>query len=186
VPRLLDNRATRYLFQSYMLRHKLGDGPFTRWFSAGMASTRRDYEAALAEQAEILQVVDAFFQRYALWLLPVSMGEAIPRQRRGSPIDVGGRAVPYSVYLGAYTVPTTAFETPVLTMPIGFGPTGMPIGSPTGSCSTRPSGPCPDTSPSASRRRWRAPLPSATSRRAALLALAVALARRRGRRGGTR
>jgi amidase len=128
VPRLLDNRATRYLFQSYMLRHKLGDGPFTRWFSAGMASTRRDYEAALAEQAEILQVVDAFFQRYALWLLPVSMGEAIPLQRRGSPIDVGGRAVPYSVYLGAYTVPTTAFETPVLTMPIGFGPTGMPIG----------------------------------------------------------
>lgn len=128
MPRLLDNPLTRGLFQSYMLRYKLGEGPFAKHFSAGMVSTRRQYEKALAEQEEIFRKVDAFFQRYALWLLPVAMGEAIKRQRRGSPIDVGGRAVPYSVYLGAYTVPTTAFETPVLTMPIGYGPSGMPIG----------------------------------------------------------
>jgi amidase len=128
MPAPLRNRATRYLFQAYMLRYKLGDGPFTKWFSAGMNSTRGQYEAALAQQDEILRTVDSFFQRYALWLLPVCMGEAIPRQRRGSPIDVDGKAVPYSVYLGAYTVPTTAFGTPVLTMPIGFGAAGMPIG----------------------------------------------------------
>lgn len=128
VPSLLNNRVTRFLFDSYMLRYKLGNGPFRRWFTAGMASTRRDYEAALAQQSEILQTVDAFFERHALWLLPVCMGEAIRRQRRGSPIMVGARAVPYSAYLGAYTVPTTTFETPVLTLPIGFGAAGMPIG----------------------------------------------------------
>lgn len=128
VPRLLNNPATRFLFQSYMLRYKLGDGPFTKWFSAGMAATQRSYEAALAQHKEILGTIDAFFQRYALWLLPVCMGEAIPVQRRGSPIEVAGTAVPYSVYLGSYTVPTTTFGTPVLTMPIGFGLAGMPIG----------------------------------------------------------
>lgn len=128
VPPMLDNPATRFLFKSYMLRYKLGDGPFTKWFSAGMGSTRRAYERALARQQEMLQKIDSFFQRYALWLMPVCMGEAITRQRRGSPIDVDGKAVPYSVYLGAYTVPTTAFETPVLTAPIGFGPAGLPIG----------------------------------------------------------
>jgi Asp-tRNA(Asn)/Glu-tRNA(Gln) amidotransferase A subunit family amidase len=42
--------------------------------------------------------------------------------------NLNGTAVPYSRYLGAYTVPTTVFETPVLTIPIGFGRGGMPIG----------------------------------------------------------
>jgi amidase len=128
VPALANNRFTRFLFESYMLRYKLGDGPATKWFSAGMSATRREYEDALAQQQQMLRSVDAFFARYALWLLPVCMGEAIPRQRRGTPIQVDGRAVPYSMYLGAYTVPTTVLETPALTIPLGQGRTGLPIG----------------------------------------------------------
>jgi amidase len=128
LPSLARNRATRYLFQAYMLRHKLGEGPFEQRFSAGMNASRKAYEDALAEQRAMHAVLDAFFARYALWIMPVSMGEAITRQPHGSPIVVDGVAVPYSVYLGAYTVPTTAFETPVLTMPIGFGAAGMPVG----------------------------------------------------------
>ena len=111
-----------------MLRYKLGDGPFTACFSAGMVASRAQYGAALARQTQICTTVDAFLQQYAMWILPVSMGEAIVRQRRGSPIDVDGEPVPYSVYLGAYTVPTTLFETPVLTAPIGLAPSGMPVG----------------------------------------------------------
>lgn len=128
IPWPANNRLSRYLFEAYMLRYKLGDGPFTKWFSAGMALSRRGYEDALAEQAEMIRAVDAFFERYACWILPVAMGEAISRQRRGDPIDVNGTAVPYSHYLGAYTVPTTVFETPVLTIPIGLGRGDMPIG----------------------------------------------------------
>lgn len=128
IPWPANNRLSRYLFEAYMLRYKLGDGPFTKWFSAGLALSRRGYEDALAEQAEMIRTVDDFFQRYACWILPVAMGEAIPRQRRGDPIDVNGTAVPYSHYLGAYTVPTTVFETPVLTIPIGLGRGNMPIG----------------------------------------------------------
>lgn len=128
LPRPLSNALTRYLFDAYMLRYKLGEGPFRRWFSAGLRSRRGEYEAALRRHEEILRIVDGFFERYALWLLPVAMGEAIPRQRGGAPIQVEGRAVPYSQYLGAYTVPTTAFQTPVLTAPIGLAPSGMPIG----------------------------------------------------------
>ncbi len=128
VPWPANNRLSRSLFEAYMLRYKLGDGPFTKWFSAGMALSHRGYEDALAEQEEIFRTVSDFFTHYACWILPVSMGEAIPRQHRGSPIDVNGTAVPYSQYLGAYTVPTTLFETPVLTIPIGVGRGNMPIG----------------------------------------------------------
>jgi Asp-tRNA(Asn)/Glu-tRNA(Gln) amidotransferase A subunit family amidase len=135
-PPLLKNRFSRALFQSYMLRYKLGEGPFTQYFGTGMLKSQREYEDALAEREKILQSVDGFFQRYDLWLLPVSMGEAIRSQRRGSPIQTEGesegqvdrKTVPYSLYLGAYTIPTTTFGTPVLTIPIGFGTSGLPIG----------------------------------------------------------
>jgi amidase len=128
VPGLANNPLTRFLFRSYMLRYKLGDGPLSTCFAAGITASRRAYEDALAEQQQMIGAVDAFFERHALWLMPVAMGEAIVRQRRGTAINVGGRAVPYSVYLGAYTVPTTTFETPALTMPIGLSRAGLPIG----------------------------------------------------------
>ena len=152
LPARANNRLSRYVFTSYMLKHKLGDGPMTQWFAAGMTATRAAYEEALAQQQAIFRQLDAFFDRYAVWLLPVCMGEAIVRQRRGSPIQVdaqvdaqadaqvdaqagapggakgGKRSVLYSQYLGAYNVPTTVFETPALTLPIGLSAHGLPIG----------------------------------------------------------
>lgn len=127
-PPPFNNAATRYLFDAYMLRRNLGEGPFRKWFLGGMKATPREYEAARVQRQELLRTVDDFFSRYTLWILPVAMGEAIKTQPRGSDILEDGRSVPYSVYLGSYTVPTTAYGTPVLTAPIGFGERGMPIG----------------------------------------------------------
>lgn len=127
MPFPISTRPFRALFEWYMLRRKLGDGPVTTHLAAGLALRRAGYEAALAEQQLMLRRVDEFFQRYACWILPVAMGGAIRRQRGGAPITDGGTAVPYTQYLGAYTVPTTAFETPALTLPIGIGAAGLPI-----------------------------------------------------------
>lgn len=128
MPPLAKNRATRFLFESYMLRRNLGEGPFLKWMKTGIEASEREYQAVLKEREEVLRRVDDFFGRHTLWLLPVAMGEAIRTQPRGTPIEMDGKAYPYSVYLGSYTVPTTAFGTPVLTAPIGFGPSGLPIG----------------------------------------------------------
>jgi amidase len=128
MPGPLANRYTRALFKKYMLFKRLGDGPAATTLAAGVAIDGPGYAAALAEQAEMQRLADAFFVRHALWILPVSMGEAIRRQRGGGPIDVDGTPVPYSIYAGAYTVPTTVLETPALTIPIGAGRGGMPIG----------------------------------------------------------
>lgn len=127
-PPLLKTGAARWLFSAYMLHYKLGDGPATKWFKQGMAASRDESAAALAQRKKMLAVVDAFFKRYALWIVPVCMGEAIRRQRRGTAIEAEGKTFPYSFYLGAYTIPTTVFGTPVLTAPIGLGSTGLPIG----------------------------------------------------------
>ncbi len=128
MPSWLRGRLGQRLYVAYMLRHNLGDGPFTTWFQRGMQASPAEYEASLIEHAQQLQVVDSFFSKTDLWILPVAMGEAIRRQPRGDAIQVGGQAVPYSLYLGAYTVPTTAYGTPVLTAPIGYADSGLPIG----------------------------------------------------------
>lgn len=128
MPGIARNGATHLMFSSYMLHRNLGNGPFTKWFKTGMDASRSQYEAALAMRQEMLRAVDDFFARYTLWILPVAMGEAIQTQERGTPISRDGKAIPYSVYLGSYTVPTTSFGTPVLTAPVGFAPSGMPIG----------------------------------------------------------
>lgn len=127
MPFPIGTRPFRALFEWYMLRRKLGEGPVTTHLGAGLALDRAGYGEALAEQQQMLQRVDAFFQRYSCWILPVAMGEAIRRQRGGAPINDGTTAVPYTQYLGAYTVPTTAFETPALTLPIGIGQAGLPV-----------------------------------------------------------
>lgn len=128
MPRPLQAGFLRSLFHSYMLRRNLGNGPFTHWFTVGMDATEAQYQAAIAERQTLLRTVDSYFSTHDLWIQPVSMGEAIRRQPRGDDLLVEGRPVPYSRYLGAYTVPTTAYGTPVLTAPIGFADSGMPIG----------------------------------------------------------
>lgn len=128
IPRPLRVGLLRSAFHAYMLRYNLGNGPFTRWFTVGMDATEAQYQAAIADRQNLLRTVDSYFSNQDLWILPVSMGEAIRRQPRGDDLLVDGRRVPYSQYLGAYTVPTTAYGTPVLTAPIGYADSGLPIG----------------------------------------------------------
>jgi amidase len=128
VPWILRGRIMRALFAAYMLRRNLGSGPFTTWFSVGMRASEAEYQAAIAERQTLLATIDSYFAQNDLWILPVAMGEAIVRQPRGDDIVVDGQPVPYSRYLGAYTVPTTAYGTPVLTAPIGYADSGLPIG----------------------------------------------------------
>lgn len=127
-PWYLRNAVGRFLFCAYMLYYKLGRGPFTTWFKAGLTASPAAYERALADWREYLRIVDAFFAEWDLWILPVSRGEAIRKQRRGHPITVDGKTWSYSEYLGAYTVPTTPLGTPALTLPVGITPAGLPIG----------------------------------------------------------
>ena len=128
IPKPLRRGFLRTLFDAYMLRYNLGEGPFKKWFSVGMDASEAEYGAAVNERKSLLSIVDSYFSENDLWILPVAMGEAIRRQPRGDDIVVNGRPVPYSVYLGSYTVPTTAYGTPVLTAPIGYADSGLPIG----------------------------------------------------------
>ena len=126
LPALFKTRLGGALLIAYLLRLKLGNGPFTKWIAKGIRSSVMEYQRALAELTQIRTSTDDFFGRFDLWLLPVSPAKAIKRQRYGFAISSGGKRIPYSEYLGSYLVPTAAMGTPALALPM-VNATGFPM-----------------------------------------------------------
>jgi amidase len=93
-----------------------------------MTATKVQYTEARQRHENVLKIIDQFFQEFDLWMLPVSPSAAILRTACGKPISTPQGKIEYSRYLGAYTIPTTMYGTPVLTCPIGKDHDGMPIG----------------------------------------------------------
>jgi amidase len=112
----------------WMLRRRLGRGPFSTHFKNGMFASDAAYAETCARRAIILETVDRFFSEHALWILPVSPSSAIPRSWCGKTIQTAEGKFDYSTYLGSYIVPTTVLGTPVLTFPIGADHDQMPVG----------------------------------------------------------
>src|SRR5688572_17717472 len=80
-------------------------------------SPRPVYHEGLARRDELMRAADALFVRHDLWMLPVSPGVAIRRQRPGRAVHTAAGPVPYSRYLGQYLCPTAAIGTPALVVP---------------------------------------------------------------------
>ena len=127
-PALLRNRPAMRAFAAWFLAYRLGSGPLTTHFRRGLLASEAEYREGLARRDELMRAVDAFLGRYDLWVLPVSPGVAIRRQRPGRPIQTAGGPVSYSRYLGQYLCPTAVIGTPSLVVPAGFGEGGMPVG----------------------------------------------------------
>jgi amidase len=126
LPWILRTKIGNFLFTGYLLRIKLGNGPFTKWIAKGIGSSRSEYQSALKELEEIRKRTDGFFEKFDLWILPISPSVAIKRQRFGFPIQFRGRKISYSEFLGSYLVPTATLGTPALALPIKRD-TGLPI-----------------------------------------------------------
>jgi amidase len=127
-PALLRSQLALRAFAAWFLSYRLGDGPLTTHFRRGLLAAEAEYREALAQRDELVQAVDAFFGRHDLWVLPVSPGVAIRRQRPGRPVRTDGGPVPYSRYLGQYLCPTAMLGTPALVVPAGLGAGGLPVG----------------------------------------------------------
>jgi amidase len=113
----------------WTLDHRMGPGPFTRYFKNGLLASNAEYAAACARRSATLETVDRFFSEHSLWILPVSPSAAIPRAWCGKTIRTGAGEFDYSTYLGSYLGPTTVLGTPALACPIGTDHDGMPVGA---------------------------------------------------------
>lgn len=117
-PWIFKTKIGSLLLIAYLLRLKLGNGPFTKWIAKGIRSSCKEYESALLELSEIRKATDQFFEENDLWILPISPAKAIRRQRYGFPIKTADRKWSYSDFLGSYLVPTATMGTPALALPL--------------------------------------------------------------------
>lgn len=127
VPGILKTAPGRFLLELYLLDYRLGRGPMTQAFKAGLRASRARYEEALAEMEDVRVAADRFFAQCDLWIAPVSPSVAFRRQFRGRPIGLGEERIAYTHFNGTYLAPTTVPGTPALAIPVGAGASGLPI-----------------------------------------------------------
>lgn len=128
IPKLFRNGLIKRALAWWLLDRRLGQGKFSTHFRSGLFATHAQYNTAMAEREIIFKKVEAFFTKHSTWILPVARGPAFLLKDSGHSILSEGKEFSYADYVGAFTVPTVSLGTPVLTIPIGFTSTGLPIG----------------------------------------------------------
>ena len=88
----------------------------------------KEYFFALTDRDTFTVELDQALQPWDVWLCPVSATPAFSHRPTGTAIDVDGRKVPYVLASGGYTMPFALTGHPVVVIPIGTTPAGLPIG----------------------------------------------------------
>ncbi len=115
-----------------LLRHGtyfgLGRTRWTRGLRGGLSMDPRRFVRALAARDEMITALERFLARFDAWMLPVSPTAAFPHMRSGKPIVIDGVKVAYTTAVGAYSAPFNLTGSPVVVVPAGRTPEGMPVG----------------------------------------------------------
>ncbi|MFN0094873.1 MAG: amidase [Dehalococcoidia bacterium] len=93
-----------------------------------VGATYRLHAALLAERDFALAAVEALLADADALLLPVCITPAIAHAKTGDPIEVEGKLLDYWLVGTAYTGPFNLTGSPVVVLPAGRSPEGLPIG----------------------------------------------------------
>lgn len=108
----------------------LGEVPVVRAWRRVLSApfTMRRYAEVLARRDRIVAAADEIFAACDAVLCPVSATPAIPHVAGPPMVDVDGTAVSYWMAVGAYAAPFNLTGNPVVVVPMGMSPEGLPIG----------------------------------------------------------
>ncbi|MDJ0616805.1 MAG: amidase [Calothrix sp. MO_192.B10] len=96
--------------------------------SVSLSQNLKGYFAALTERDFLIAQMDAALEPWDAVLCPVAMTPAFTHRPMGTPVDVEGKKIPYTMASGAYTIPFALTGHPVVVIPIGQTQDGLPIG----------------------------------------------------------
>ncbi|MGL4620031.1 MAG: amidase, partial [Chroococcidiopsis sp.] len=88
----------------------------------------KGYYAALTQRDRFIAEMDAELEPWDALTCPVAMTPAFTHRLQGEAVVIDGRKVPYQMASGAYTKPFSLTGHPVVVIPVGYTPDGLPIG----------------------------------------------------------
>ncbi len=103
----------------------------SRWTEAiaqGMKLSLEQYLRLWDERDRFLHQMDRVLAAWDGWLCPVAPLPAIPHCPTGTPLQIQGHSYPYADVFGMYLGTTAMLATPVVTFPIGWSRTRLPVG----------------------------------------------------------
>ncbi|MEC4817887.1 MAG: amidase [Scytonema sp. PMC 1069.18] len=103
-------------------------GNFSRLLPELLNPTLKGYFEALTERDRFTAQIDEALEPWDVWLCPVAATPAFTHRPSWSAIDIDGKAYPYAVANGAYTMPFNLSGHPAVVIPIGKTQNGLPIG----------------------------------------------------------
>lgn len=105
---------------------KLGN-PSQAWKEL-LAPTLQGYFEALTERDRFIALFEQTLEPWDVLLCPVSATTAFTHRPAWTAIEIDDRLYPHALACGAYTMPFNLTGNPVVVIPIGQTPKGLPIG----------------------------------------------------------
>ncbi len=90
--------------------------------------TFSDYSRLIGQRMQIIKEWETYFDEFDLLICPSGFGPAYKRCKIGTPITYEGKTMKYIDYVYPYNACFNASGNPVISIPLGLGKEGLPVG----------------------------------------------------------
>jgi amidase len=104
------------------------DSPYLTKNNDGFKMNANHYGEVMLQRSLITQRWEQFFNQYDFLICPVAFGPAYKRCKTGSKLNYDGKEMIYLNYVWPYVACFNASGNPSITIPLGLGKEGLPIG----------------------------------------------------------
>ncbi|MDJ0732753.1 MAG: amidase [Nostocaceae cyanobacterium] len=128
LPKLIRVTPLRRFLPHLYWRHFFDASPISSSLASGMEMDAHGYFEALTKRDKLIAAMEKFLCEWDIWLCPVAPTPAFTHRRRGTPIEVNGQKISYSLAMSMYNNTTAVAGNPIVTLPMGKSRSGLPIG----------------------------------------------------------
>ena len=93
-----------------------------------LKDTFSDYSQLIGQRMQIIKEWETYFDDFDLLVCPSGFGPAYKRCKIGTPITYEGKTMKYIDYLYPYNACFNASGHPAISIPLGLGKEGLPVG----------------------------------------------------------
>jgi len=120
-------RHTPFKDAIWQIAVRSGYGYLASYLHRGARLNTPRYFEALDERAQLSRTLDHFLTDVDLWITPAAARPAFRHCQTGTDLTIDGTPVPYALPLAPYNCTTAVTGHPIVSMPAGRSPEGLPI-----------------------------------------------------------